>query len=225
MIPYNQYSVHSPPELTKLARIPGHTLSSSLRDGMSWRSAVSRWSATGLYSLYATIYLYSLAVVVVISSYQSVISLTFHGRRVIHEIKCKHFYWCAWQRVSVCSILAQQCIWQCGVIRCHVELISWNNGSIYFLQSIFTTIAMLNHFVQQLLLAVAGNSVLNRHAVSMGLVPSGCAQICSHRLWHQKRNVQELPGSVRWCCLMYCTGHRKPELKSRGSPQSHLCPS
>lgn len=56
---YNWYSVHSPPELTRLACIPGHVLSSSVREGMSRWSAPAHWSARGLYSLYATIYLCS----------------------------------------------------------------------------------------------------------------------------------------------------------------------
>ena len=144
--------------------------------------------------------------VAVISSYQSVISLMLHGWRVIHEIKCKHFFWCAWWRGSVCNVLAQHHDLQCGVIACHVELISSNNGSTYFLQSVFTTVATLNHFVQQLLFVGAGNSLLTgvqsaRTWYQVGVLRSAPTGFGIRKDKETSRSCLNPLGSAAWCIV------------------------
>lgn len=67
--------------------------------------------------------------------------------------------------------------------------------------SIFPTIETLNHFVQQLLFAVAGNSLLQRHVGSSSLVPKVCSDLQPQALASEKIKQRSGAAWISWTVL------------------------
>lgn len=196
MIPSDQYSMHWPPEL---AGQPSRATLCPLQwEGVSWWASHSHWSARGLHSLDAALCFYSSVAVGAVCSHLSAISLVFRGPRVTHEIGSKR----------VLMLTAEtQCL-QCtftmlnlaiGVIQCHMELISWNNGSTYFLEY-FCHYWNIKLLVQQLLFAVAGDSLLQRQQPgTKGGLRSAATGFGIRKDKATFRSCLNQLGSAAWC--------------------------